>query len=120
RSLDHLVGEREQIVGYLDAKRLGGLHVDDQQEFCLLHDWQVSWFSAFKYLPSIDAGLTIGVGVVDPIAHEAASQCIFTEMVDRRDRVVCRERYELLASRVEEGIADGCECRKSCPRHSLE
>jgi hypothetical protein len=30
--LDHLVGEREEIVGDFDAKRLGGFEVDHQLE----------------------------------------------------------------------------------------
>ncbi len=34
-SFDHLVGEREQLVGYGKAERLGSLEVDDQLEL----DW---------------------------------------------------------------------------------
>ena len=29
---DHLVSEREQLVGYIDAERLGGLEIDHQLE----------------------------------------------------------------------------------------
>src|SRR5215510_5777766 len=37
-SLDHLVGEREQPIGQIEAKRLSGLQVDDQLVFGrLLH-----------------------------------------------------------------------------------
>src|SRR6516164_11369485 len=36
-SLDHLVGERNQLVGNLDAERLGGLEVNDQLEL----DWRL-------------------------------------------------------------------------------
>ena len=32
-SLDHLVGERQQLAGNLQVERLGGLEVDDQLKF---------------------------------------------------------------------------------------
>ena len=111
--LDHFIGKGEQIVGYLDAERLGRLHVDDAEKLGFLHDRQVCRFGAFKHLPSIDASLTIGVGVVDPIADKAANFCVFTELVNRRDRVGRRKRYELLASSIKERIGSDRERRKS-------
>jgi hypothetical protein len=40
-SLDHLVGAAEQREWHSDAKRPGGLEIDDQFDFRGLMDWQV-------------------------------------------------------------------------------
>ena len=39
---DHLVGECEQLVGHVEAKRLSGLEIDHQLELGRLGDWQVA------------------------------------------------------------------------------
>jgi hypothetical protein len=46
---DHFIGKGEQIVGYLDAERLGRLHVDDAKKLGFLHDRQVCRFGALKH-----------------------------------------------------------------------
>src|SRR5258708_4184894 len=40
-SFDHLVGERQKVVGDFDAERLRGLEVDHELELGRLHDWQI-------------------------------------------------------------------------------
>jgi hypothetical protein len=40
-SFDHLVGEREQIIGDHDAERLGGFEIDDEFEFRGLNNRQI-------------------------------------------------------------------------------
>jgi hypothetical protein len=45
---DHLVGEREQLVGNFKAERLCGFEVDDQLEFGRLQNRKVGWLFSLK------------------------------------------------------------------------
>jgi hypothetical protein len=45
---DHLVGEREQRRRHLEAKRLGGLEVDDELEFRRLQNGSSLGFSPLR------------------------------------------------------------------------
>src|SRR6202011_2346397 len=71
--LDHLVGEREQIVRDFDAERLGSLEIDDQLELGQLHNRQIGGLFALEDSPGVDALLTIWVNKAGSIAHQAAS-----------------------------------------------
>ena len=82
-SLDHLVGEGEQFVWNLEAKRPGGVEVDDQIEFGRLYDRQVSRLLAFENAAYIDAGLLIHSDNVRPITRQPADLGKFTHAIDR-------------------------------------
>jgi hypothetical protein len=58
---DHLVGEREQVVGDLEAERLRGLEVDHRLEPGRLPHRQVGRPSALENLRGVDAVLAIEV-----------------------------------------------------------
>src|SRR5260221_12838013 len=47
---DHLVGEREQLVRYGQAERLGGLAIEDQLDFSWLFHRQVRWSASAQNL----------------------------------------------------------------------
>jgi len=64
--LDHLVGEREQVAGNIDAKRLGGFEVDRNMKFARLYDRQIGGRGALQDTTSIDADLAIAVGKIIP------------------------------------------------------
>src|SRR6516162_6524424 len=50
------------------------------------------------------------VGETRPIANQAARRHEFAPFVDRRNGMTRRERYELLAPAIEEGIGADDEC----------
>ena len=57
-SLDHLVGEREQLVGRVEAERLSGLEVDSNVELGRLHDWKIGGLLTLENPAGIDARQT--------------------------------------------------------------
>src|SRR6266852_6084025 len=47
-SIDHLVGQREQLVWNCQIERLGGLTIEYKLEFGGLYDWQVRRLRALE------------------------------------------------------------------------
>src|SRR6516162_4883341 len=86
-SLDHLVGEGEQLVWNLEAERLGGLEIDHQLELGWLHHRQVGGFLAFENAPHIDPSLAIAVRVIGSVADEATRGHEFPLKIHHWDRI---------------------------------
>ena len=101
---DHLVGTAEQRDWEGDAERLGSLEVKDQLDFRRLLDWQIGRLFTLQNSTSIDADQTVRIGKTASIAHQATSRDKFSVWINRRHRMACCQRDELIRTCVEERI----------------
>jgi hypothetical protein len=60
-SFDHLVGAADQWQGHLYAKRVGGLHIDDQLQLSSLLHRQIGRLLALENSASVDPERTVSV-----------------------------------------------------------
>ena len=88
----------------MEAKRLGGLEVDGQQELRRLQNGQVTWLSALEDPADVAACLTIAVGQVNSVADQAARAYSVAPRVNRRYGVTGGERNQLIFSGGEENV----------------
>src|SRR5262249_6143131 len=65
-SFDHFVGEREQLVWNLEAKRLGGLEIDGQFELCRILHWKVRGLCTLENTIDIQYRFSIQIEVIGP------------------------------------------------------
>src|SRR6516165_1542091 len=91
-SLDHLVGQCQQLVGNFEAKRLRGLEVDHELELCRQHNRQITRLLAFEDASGVNAGLTVCIGNAGRVAHQAAGRDRFAPVIDRGSPVSGRQR----------------------------
>src|SRR6266478_8134839 len=112
-SLDHLIGAAEERNRYREAKRLGGLHVDDQLDLGGLLDRQVGGLLALENPASVDAGQTELVRTVASVAHQAAGGDKLAIGKNRGHRMADRQLGELFAPADEERIGGDQESTHS-------
>ncbi len=105
RLFDDLIRLGREIRRHLDAERLGGLEVDDELKFSQLHHRQVSGLLALQNPASVDASLAIAMADLGAVAHQAASQRVFTLLIDGRNRVPRRQRDDFVVLAIEERFA---------------
>jgi len=82
--LDHLGSEREQVIRYCQADRLGGDQIDDEIEFGRLLNWDVAWLGAAQNLVDKLGGAPKQVREIWPIGNQAASFKKLLLVVHRR------------------------------------
>ena len=70
---DHLVGEGEQHGCYGEAKRPGGLKVENERELRRSQNWQLGWIRAAENLAGVVTSLSIPVGDIGAAAYQATS-----------------------------------------------
>src|SRR5262249_54777367 len=93
-SFDHLVGAGGQRQWDSDAKRLGGLEVNDQLDLHLVLNRRARRFGTFENPPSIGATQPIGFSKVGSIAHQPARSSEPAIRVNRRNGMTRREHYK--------------------------
>src|SRR5262249_24162613 len=93
---DHFVSQQLHRNRYVEAKRPGRLHVDDQLELGRLHDRQISVLLAPENPAGQDTCLTVSVGDAWPIAHQAAGSSEFSKLECRRNRITSRQGSHLI------------------------
>src|SRR6516225_11537783 len=72
RSLNHLVGAREQRRWHSNAKCIGGFHIDDQLETSWLLDRQIGGLGAFEDFVDVHGSLTKKVRIYRGVRHQPA------------------------------------------------
>src|SRR5207302_5262980 len=101
-SFNHLVGAAEQRDWERQAKRLGGLEVDEQLNLRGLLDREFRRLGARKNPASKDTTLMAPISNVASVAHEAARRHEFAKLVNRGHSVANSQRRELFAPAREE------------------
>ena len=106
--------------GIRDPERLCRLQVDDQLELGCLHHRKVGGLFAFENSTGIQAGLPIHVADARTIAHKAARHSVLAQSIDRRYRVVCRQRNDSMALTFENWIGGHKKCVYPFSRQRLK
>src|SRR5262249_25291782 len=103
-SLDHLVGEREQLGRKLDAERFGGLEIDDELELSRLHHRQVGRLLALEDATGVHAKLAIRFPIPGCVTDETTSRNELPLKIGRGNRVTRGQIYQRLAVTDEQRI----------------
>src|SRR5438445_12309071 len=82
-SFDHLVGEREQLVGKLETKRPGGLEVDHKLVLSWCLHRKVGWLLTLEDTVDIAGRAPILVGVIRSVGDQAAGSDMRALVIDR-------------------------------------
>src|SRR6516162_609281 len=101
-SLNNLIRRSQQRLRDGDAKRLGGLEVDDEFEFRRLLHGEVGRLFAFENAADIDANLVERIVEAAAIAHQAAGEGELTVFERRGQRMAGRQRRDLFHAPEEE------------------
>jgi hypothetical protein len=108
-SFDELAGTGEDRGRHGEAEPLCGLQIDNQLEFRRLLHRQIGRFRAGENPADIGPDLAINPSEACSIADQPAGSGEFTPLIDRRNGIARRQRYELVAPAVEEWVVSDKE-----------
>jgi hypothetical protein len=117
---DHLVGRGQQTRRHFKAERPGRLQVDDELEFGRLQDRQIRGLRAPEDLTGVDAGLTVHVYNICPIAHQSTDFDNLARGIGRGNRMARRKRRKLDAPADKERVGSNEERVGSLAHHGGE
>jgi hypothetical protein len=103
-SLNYPVGQREQSIWDVEAKRLGGLEINDQLDFGGLHDRKVGGLLTLENPADIDAYLAIPIGKIGAIAHQATGRGEFPKLINCGHCMISYHGDKLIASADEKWV----------------
>src|SRR3954469_9812943 len=89
---NRLVGTGEKRLWHGQAERLGGLQIDHQLKLGRLLDWQIGRPLAVEDLSYVAAELVKRAAEARSIADQAAESGEVAKIIDRRNRMACRQR----------------------------
>src|SRR5215207_6716685 len=135
RSFDHLVGAGEQGGWDVEAKRFGGVEVDDEIEFGRLLHWQIAWFRAVQDFVHVTCRTPPKILATWPITQERPRSGDLYELAhDRKpvargdhrdlrapadlDAIACRD--DRISARIGGGPYGGLEILRSPGRKGLQ
>src|SRR4030095_6401489 len=98
-SLDDLIRPRQQRGRDREAEGFGGLEVDDESELRRLLDRQVGWLGALENLRRQRRAPPEQIGIIRPVAQEAAKLRPDRRLRNRREPVRGGELQETCAER---------------------
>jgi hypothetical protein len=76
-----------QLCGHINPKSFSGFQIDDQIEFCRLHDWQFCGLFALEYSADIDPRQAIAILKARGVTQESSRRSELTKGVDGGHRV---------------------------------
>src|SRR6202043_67946 len=97
RSLDHLVGAREQRDGRVEAERLGGLQINGKLVFGRKLDRQIAGLCTFENAVDVRGRAAETLDNVNPVGSQAAFRDEVAVRVDCWQAVAGCERNDLVA-----------------------
>jgi hypothetical protein len=103
---DHLVGDGEHARRNVEAKRLGGLDIDNEFKFGRKLERQVRRFCTLKNSSDVHPGVSPSVQLAGTIAHQPSILHIFAQIVHRGHLVSRFQRKEVVAIAGEQRAAD--------------